>query len=188
MKKFLLLVTALTLAQTSYAAGGKKGGVEDPKAGKTVESNKDVLVKAFKNVGLSEKLAERMVEAKVDVKPEMIRSLDLVKNDSAKKSTIEKVMERCLDTVVASNELGGSVSTSGKLIADAAKKMATEVIQSIANDKNGSMDLAKVEQVAEALSVGRDTLSNESSSMLRITEVEAILGNGKKLSDLANCF
>ncbi len=193
MKVTVALFTALILATTSAFAGPTGGSGRkpvDPKvtAGKGAKMEVDTNLKsALESAKLDSAIAEKYAEAGVKLSAETVRKI----NDrltSEQSAALGKIMTASLSTVTNAKSLGDAISTNGKAIADSANTMATKVIETLLNDKSGAVDLVKMEQVAQLLSVSKDTLANDGASQLKIVEVESALGAGRKIKDLKDCF
>lgn len=193
MKVTVALFTALILATTTVFAGPSGGSGRkpvDPKvtAGKGAKMEVDTNLKsALESAKVDSAIAEKYAEAGIKLSPETVRKIN-DKLTTEQSAALGKIMSASLSTVTNAKSLGDAISANGKLLADSANTMATKVIETLLNDKSGAVDIAKMEQVAQLLSVSKDTLSNDASAQLKVIEVETALGAGRKIKDLKDCF
>ncbi len=197
MHSSFIISIALTFLSTSALAGP---GINKP-AGEIIRPDARISRAAqttmraeleTSGVAANRAEAERLVDGYVraglaEMKPEIIRKLAAMRPEA--KTSVNTILAKMTNTVITAKSVT-TLGENGKLILEAASKMSTSVVETIANDTSGSVDLAKINDVVTLIEQvsSRNDLSNEGVLLVKINEINAKLGNGRTIRDLKDCF
>ena len=192
-----VFMTLSLLTSTAFAGptGGKPAGAAEVRTeGRISRAAQTTMKTDLVNSGIAKdsKEAERLVDGYVraglpEMKADTIRNL---KDRSPEaKASVNALLGKMTNTVVNAKAVT-ALGENGKLVLEAASKMATSVVETISNDTAGTVDLVKINDVAtmiESVS-SRSDLGNEGVLLIKINEINAKLGNGRTIRDLKDCF
>jgi hypothetical protein len=190
----LSLLTSTALAGPGTPGGRPAGAAEVRTEGRISRAVQTTMKTDLVNSGVAKdsKEAERLVDGYVraglpEMKADTIRNL---KDRSPEaKASVNALLGKMTNTVVNAKAVT-ALGENGKLVLEAASKMATSVVETISNDTAGTVDLVKINDVAtmiESVS-SRSDLGNEGVLLIKINEINAKLGNGRTIRDLKDCF
>ncbi len=192
-----VFMTLSLLTSTAYAGptGGKPAGAAEVRTEGRISRAAQTTMKAeLVNAGIAKdsKEAERLVDGYVraglpEMKADTIRNLK--ERSPEAKASVSALLGKMTNTVVNAKAVT-ALGENGKLVLEAASKMATSVVETISNDTAGTVDLIKINDVAtmiESVS-SRSDLGNEGVLLVKINEINAKLGNGRTIKDLKDCF
>jgi hypothetical protein len=194
-----IFVTLSLLTSTAFASpgspGGRPAGAAEVRPEGRISRAAQTTMKTelvASGVARNEADADRLVDSYVrsglpEMKTEVVRKLSTMRPEA--KTLVNTILAKMTNTVINAQGVT-TLGENGQLILEAASKMSTSVIESVANDTAASMDLVKVNDVVtliESVS-SRNDLGNEGLLVIKINEINAKLGNGRTIRDLKDCF
>lgn len=191
----LSLITSSAFAGPGTPGGGRPAGAGEvrpegriSRAAQTTMKTELISSGVARNQAEAERLVEGYVRAGLpEMKADVVRKLAAMRPEA--KTSVNSILSKMTNTVGNAKSVT-ALGENGQLILEAASKMATSVVETIANDTAGSVDLAKINDVVtmiESVS-SRADLGNEGVLLVKINEINAKLGNGRTIRDLKDCF
>ena len=184
MKKLMIAMSLVLFSVSSVLAGPTTAKGAKPKTGAGIsESTAKTMKTVLETAGIKGELAQKYKQAGLpEMKADIINKLSSLKPEQ--KVSFETVLSRSLNTLINARS-ATNLGENGKLIVQAATSLATGGVEMIVTDK-GTIDTAKIELVSkkiEEVSSLAD-LQNEGVLLAKITEINAVLGNGRTIKDL----
>jgi hypothetical protein len=190
----LTLLTSTVLAGPG-SSGGKPAGAKEARSKNEIPRSAQTTMKTeFVNSGIAKDSneAERLVDGYVraslpEMKADTLRKLAGMRPEA--KASVSVILAKMTNTVATAKTIT-NLGENGQLVSEAASKMATSVVETIANDTAGTVDLTKINEIVtmiESVS-SRNDLGNEGVLLIKINEINAKLGNGRTIRDLKDCF
>lgn len=193
-----VFITLSLLTSTAFAGpngGGRPAGAGEVRPeGRISRAAQTTMKTELVNSGVAKdgKEAERLVDGYVraglpEMKAETVRKLAAMRPEA--KTIVSAILAKMTNTVINAKAVT-TLGENGQLVLEAASKMATSVVETIANDSAGTVDITKINDIVtmiESVS-SRNDLDNEGVLLLKINEINAKLGNGRTIRDLKDCF